>query len=164
MNTIQNTITTANIVQSVFAGQPLATLNATGPRYCTIKAEGLNTTELYYGISRICNGLVSITSGINILTGVGTIFTQELTVGAVIITAGQTFTVQSITNDTTLIVTTNATATVANQPLKTGISSTYNSYRLDSGESSPSFIAQRLADILIVGATAGSRYYATATY
>jgi cyclophilin family peptidyl-prolyl cis-trans isomerase len=81
----------------------------------------------YTAFSRTLTGTISATAGSTAITGAGTLFTTELHVGSKIQVGTQTFTVQSITSNTSLTVTpvvgtaftntaakTNATPTAAN--------------------------------------------------
>jgi len=163
MITHQTTIASANVAQQAFSGLSPAQLATVGQRYITIKADPNNGTEIYYGVASILNGTVSITNGTAALIGVGTIFTQELVVGSIIRAAGQTFTVSTITNDTSLTISANASADVTSQPFTTWISPSHRSYRLDGGDTSSTFIVHRLQDVVVVSASASMKYYIQAS-
>ena len=81
--------------------------------WCELKLDNANVPNNYK--EELRTGTVSITAWTTTLTWVGTLFTTELAVGNVIIVWGIEFTVQSITNNLSLVVTVPHTATLTNQ-------------------------------------------------
>ena len=71
-------------------------------------------------------GTISLTSGSAAVTGVGTQFTTQAQAGWTILVGIYSYRVQSVTNDTSLTLTVNASATLAGQSFVAGKFSEYN--------------------------------------
>jgi len=154
----QSTITTSNVAQRAFGELPTTVQNFTGQRYVTVSSDADNAGNLFYGVARPYQGFVSITTGLTALTGVGTLFTTELAVGDLIQVADQIFTIATIVNATSATVTVAAGSTIVSQPYTSWISTTYRSTRVDAGASSATFVCHRIKDVVVVSATAGTRF------
>jgi len=84
-------------------------------------------------------GTATVTSGSNTVTGVGTVFNTQVRAGDSIMIAGQLRTVQSVTNDTTLTVTSNWSANTngasAIKAISTTLTGTSNTTTIKGGNS-----------------------------
>lgn len=109
LNTDQHTVfgqvigTGMNVVDSI---DVLPTFNMTA-LYPVIPPLPLSETPArnYTGTTRALTGLVSVAAGTTLVTGTGTNFDGELTVGGRVIIAGQSLTVATILSDTEFTVT-----------------------------------------------------------